>query len=178
MPWPLLSLLGGGASAAGAAGATGAAAGAAGTGALAGGLTSTAALGGLAKIGAATNGASSIASMGPALQQAPQLAGFSSNVVNTAGGMDLSKIASRFGVPGAPGSVGGTSLGGGSYNSGLVGSGFDFSKLKKLGGALGNGGSAMQGGIQPPSPQGGQNMPFSPFPFSMANYQFRRPIGF
>lgn len=177
MPFPLLALLGGGAAAAGTAGAAGT--GALATGAATTGVSSAAALGGLAKIGAATNGASSIASMGPALQTSQQIPGFTPNMLQSgAGGMDLSKIASRFGAPGVPGSVGGTSLGGGAYNSGMMGGGFDLNKLKKMAGALGKGGSAMQGGINPPTLQHGPAMPFSPFQFSPENYQFRRPIGF
>ena len=176
MAFPLLALLGGGASTVGATAATGATTGALSTGALSTGAST---LGGLEKIGEVASAAQKMGSVGPALQTAQQIPGFTPNMLQSgAGGMDLSKIASRFGAPGVPGSVGGTSLGGGAYNSGMMGGGFDLNKLKKMAGALGKGGSAMSGGINPPTLQHGPAMPFSPFQFSPENYQFRRPIGF
>lgn len=88
-------------------------------------------------------------------------------------------VASQFAMPGAPGSIGGTPIGGMpptamSGSGGLNGADLAKSGLRRLGGG-------MQGGSQGlPAPQlmrGGLTQ-FEPFNFSRNNYQFRRHLGF
>lgn len=94
--------------------------------------------------------------------------------------MNFSGVASKFAVPGTPGSIGGTPAAM-PAGTGMMGSG-GMPKLpdwaKGMMGRAGSGAQMGSQGLSAPGLMRSGMQPFSPFAFNRSNYQFRRPLGF